>query len=124
MTDSFPRQYARTRGFSLGLPRAFRIATASKSSRSPTPWSRTAPAAKRSPLRLVTSSVSPFLPVNFASLYTCWRPVSLTPGPNAGPWNTGRIRTPAFTSAGASVENENVVTRAASFVGPRAGAAV
>ena len=26
MTDSFPRQYARTRGFSLGLPRAFRIA--------------------------------------------------------------------------------------------------
>ncbi|HEX7247940.1 MAG TPA: DPP IV N-terminal domain-containing protein, partial [Actinomycetota bacterium] len=26
MTDSFPRQYARTRGFNLGLPRAFRIA--------------------------------------------------------------------------------------------------
>ncbi|MDQ3210261.1 MAG: DPP IV N-terminal domain-containing protein, partial [Actinomycetota bacterium] len=26
MTDSFPRQHARTRGFSLGLPRAFRIA--------------------------------------------------------------------------------------------------
>ena len=26
MTDSFPRQYARTRGFDLGLPRAFRIA--------------------------------------------------------------------------------------------------
>ena len=26
MSDSFPRQYARTRGFSLGLPRAFRIA--------------------------------------------------------------------------------------------------
>ena len=26
MTDSFPRQYARTRGFTLGLPRAFRIA--------------------------------------------------------------------------------------------------
>ncbi len=26
MTDSFPRQYARTRGFNLGLPRAFRVA--------------------------------------------------------------------------------------------------
>jgi dipeptidyl-peptidase-4 len=27
MTDSFPRQYARTRGFSLGLPRSYSIAT-------------------------------------------------------------------------------------------------
>ena len=27
MTDSFPRQYARTRGFNLGLPRAFTVAS-------------------------------------------------------------------------------------------------
>src|SRR5438128_9576856 len=26
MADSFPRQYARTQGFNLGLPRAFRVA--------------------------------------------------------------------------------------------------
>src|SRR6266516_4311780 len=26
MTDSFPRQFARTQGFNLGLPRAFRVA--------------------------------------------------------------------------------------------------
>jgi dipeptidyl-peptidase-4 len=27
VTDTFPRQYARTRGFNLGLPRAFSLAS-------------------------------------------------------------------------------------------------
>ena len=70
----------------------------------PTPTSSTASAANRSRSRRVTSTDSPFLPVNRASAYAFARPVSRTPGPGFGPWKTGTISSPAFTSAGDSLE--------------------
>ena len=74
------------------------------SSLGPTPTSKTAPAANRSRSRRVTSTDSPFFPVSFASAYAFASPVSRTPGPGFGPWNTGTISSPALTSAGDSLE--------------------
>ena len=86
---------------------------------SPTPTSRTAPAANRSPSRRTTSRFSCFLPVSLASRYACSRPTSFTPGPGSGPlgpWNIGSTSTPVRTFAGESVEYEHVVTEAPSRV--------
>jgi hypothetical protein len=38
--------------------------------------------------------------VCFAAVYAFASPVSRTPGPGFGPWNTGTINSPALTSTG------------------------
>ena len=85
-------------------PSARRAASTVNSAFGPTPTSSTAPAANRSPLRAVTSRCSPFLPVSLAPAYASAKPISRTPGPGAGPWNTGTISNPVRISPGASLE--------------------
>ena len=100
------RRTARRSGRRARGPPAGRFA--SNSFLSPTPTSRTAPAANPSPAG--TRSCSSRLPVSFAAAKAFWRPVSFTPGPGSGPAKTGRINRSARTEAAEPVVNERSAT--------------